>query len=107
MPDQKYFDVMLPPVKEDILVQLCDLKSDFADRYAVKQIGIFGSVARNEAHAESDIDIVVHIEPNMFKRFHLKVELETLFGRDVDVIRYWYGMNPYLKARIDCEAIYA
>jgi len=99
--------VVTPIVRDDILAQLRALKPDLAERYVVSQIGIFGSVARNEAHAESDIDIVVHMEPNILKRANLKAELETLFGREVDVIRYWYGMNKYLKARIDRDAVYA
>lgn len=48
---------MPPPVTADMLGQLRDLKPALADRSAVSRIGIFGSVARNEAHAESDIDI--------------------------------------------------
>lgn len=95
-----------PINREAILSQLRELLPELAERYEVSQIGIFGSVARNEATEASDIDIVVHMEPNMFKRFHLKEELEERFGRDVDVIRYWYGMNKFLKARIDREAVY-
>ncbi len=96
-----------PVDREEILSQLRALLPELAERYEVSKIGIFGSVARNEATGTSDIDIVVHMEPNMFKRFHLKEELEERFGRDVDVIRYWYGMNKFLKARIDREAMYA
>lgn len=93
--------------KDEVLAQLRDLKPELANRYAVSKIGIFGSVARDEATASSDIDIIVHMQPNILKRVRLKAELEDCFGRDVDVIRHWYGMNQYLKARIDREAIYA
>jgi predicted nucleotidyltransferase len=93
--------------REYILKELRDLKSELRDRYKVSKIGIFGSVARNEANETSDVDIVVDMEPNILKRVNLKIELEQKFGRKVDVIRYWYGMNKYLKARIDREAIYA
>jgi uncharacterized protein len=93
--------------REYILKELRDLKSELRDRYEVSKIGIFGSVARNEANETSDVDIVVDMEPNILKRVNLKIELEQKFGRKVDVIRYWYGMNKYLKARIDREAIYA
>lgn len=43
-------------------------------------------MARNEATKESDIDIMVEMEPNILKRVGLKQELEKLFNRDVDVI---------------------
>lgn len=77
------------------------------DRYGVSQIGIFGSVARNEATSASDLNIVVHMQPNLLKRACLKAELEEHFGRPIDVIRYWHGINQYLKRRIDLEAAYA
>ncbi|MGB0561310.1 MAG: nucleotidyltransferase family protein [Spirulinaceae cyanobacterium] len=96
-----------PINREEILSQLHALLPELAERYEVSKIGIFGSVARNESTDKSDIDIVVHMEPNMFKRVHLKEELEKHFERDVDVIRYWYGMNKFLKARIDRDALYA
>lgn len=92
--------------KESILSELSALKDELTTRYEVNKIGVFGSVARNEANENSDIDIVVDMKPNILKRVNLKIELEKRFGRKVDVIRYWYGMNKHLKARIDREALY-
>jgi predicted nucleotidyltransferase len=46
------------------------------------------------------------MQPDMLKRVCLKAELETIFGCQVDVVRYWDGMNQYLKRRIDREAVY-
>ncbi|PZO43496.1 MAG: nucleotidyltransferase [Pseudanabaena frigida] len=93
--------------RDYILNELRGLKLELRDRYKVTKIGVFGSVARNEATEESDIDIVVEMEPNMLKRVGLKQELEKLFNKEVDVIRYRTSMNPYLKSQIDREAIYA
>jgi len=93
--------------REYILNELRALKSELRDRYQVSKIGIFGSVARNEATEDSDIDIVVEMEPNMLKRIGLKQELEKIFNREVDVIRYRDRMNPYLKSQIEQDAIYA
>jgi predicted nucleotidyltransferase len=81
-------------------------QADLQTRYDVTRIGIFGSVARGEATPGSDIDIVVHMKPDLLQRVRLKAELEDLLGRSVDVIRYRPTMNPYLKARIDQEARY-
>ena len=81
-------------------------KIDLEQRYRLQKVGIFGSVARNSAKDDSDIDIVVEMEPNILLRVQLKDELEQLLGSKVDVIRYWKRMNPYLKARIDREARY-
>jgi uncharacterized protein len=90
----------------DVIKKLRHLKPELEQRYGVTRIGIFGSVARNEAHHGSDIDIVVDMAPDLLKRVSLKAELELLFGKKVDVVRYWHGMNNYLRARIDQEAVY-
>ncbi|MDB9527032.1 nucleotidyltransferase domain-containing protein [Oscillatoria sp. CS-180] len=92
--------------RANILAQLQALKPDLNKRYAVSQIGVFGSVARDDIGIESDIDVVVHMQPDILKRACLKAELETVFSCKVDVVRYWHGMNTYLKTRIDREVIY-
>lgn len=90
----------------DILKQLQQIQARLHERYGVTRIGIFGSIARGEATPNSDIDIVVHMTPDLLQRVRLKAELESLFGRSVDVIRYRPSMNPYLKSRIDEDARY-
>ena len=93
-------------IKGEILAQLRSVKPQLIEKYAISQIGIFGSVARDEVQEDSDIDVVVHMQPDLLKRVRLKAELEQVFTRKVDVIRYRHSMNPYLKARIDREVIY-
>ena len=93
--------------REEILRELRLRKAEFKNRYGVTRIGIFGSVARSQTKSDSDVDIVVEMKPNLFMRAGLKAELESRFGKPVDVIRYREGMNHYLKARIDTDALYA
>lgn len=94
--------------QEEILEILREHKDSIADRFGITDIGIFGSVARGEAHASSDVDIVVKTKvPDLFLLVNLKEELEQLFAADVDLVRYWPRMNPYLKRRIDREVHYA
>ena len=81
-------------------------RSRFERRYGVTRIGIFGSFARNEIREDSDIDIVVEMQPDLIKRSSLKVELESFSGKRIDVVRYRRGMNGFLKKRIDEEAFY-
>ena len=92
--------------KEHILHELRFLKDDLRKRYSVTHLGIFGSVARGEAGAISDIDIVVEMEPNLYRRASLRAELETRFGHPVDVIRYRDDMDTGLRNEIDGEACY-
>ena len=93
--------------RESILAELRQLKPELAKRFGVSSLGLFGSFVRNEAHSESDIDVVVEmLEPDMFTLVHIKETLENDFQRPVDIIRYRSSMNQYLKARIEREAVY-
>ncbi len=94
--------------RDQALRMLSSHKKEFEERYGVKKVGIFGFVARNSANddSDSDIDIVVEMEPNILLRVQLKEELGQLLGSKVDLIRYWKRMNPFMKARIDKEALY-
>ena len=92
--------------RDQALSILSSHKIDLEQRYRLQKVGIFGSVARNSAKDDSDIDIVVEMEPNILLKVQFKEELEQLLGSKVDLIRYWKRMNPYLKARIDREARY-
>jgi predicted nucleotidyltransferase len=91
---------------DDVIHELRNMKEQLRARYRVTRIGVFGSLARGEAGAESDVDIVVEMEPNLFLRAGLKAELTSRLGRPVDVIRYREGMNSHLKRRIDREVCY-
>ena len=82
-------------------------KSLFAERYGVTELGIFGSIARGETTPESDVDVVVQMrEPNLFFMVHIKDALEEAFHQHVDIIQYREKMNPFLKQRIDRDAMY-
>ena len=76
-------------------------------KYGIEAIGLFGSVARDEATQESDVDICIKTKtPDMFVLVHIKDELQKIFHKDIDIVRVREKMNPYLKRRIDKEAIY-
>jgi len=93
--------------RESILAELRQLKPKLNKLYGVSRLGLFGSFARDEAKAESDIDVVVELsEPDLFALVHIKEALEEDLGRAVDIIRYRGMMNNFLKRRIDREAIY-
>ena len=75
--------------------------------YKILKIGIFGSVARNQFTDQSDVDVVVELGyPDLFVLVGIKQDLEELFHRPVDIVRYRENMNTFLKQRIDQEAVY-
>jgi predicted nucleotidyltransferase len=93
--------------RTEILARLHDYKINNHERYRFKRIGIFGSVATGFSHDKSDIDIVVEqIEPDLFLLGCIKTDLEEAFGKKVDIVRFRNGMNPFLKNRIEREAVY-
>ncbi len=92
--------------REEILNILKAHKQTFADKYGVTRLGVFGSVARGEATATSDVDIVVEMPPDLFQMVHMKEELEEMLVASVDLIRDQPYLNALLKQRIDREAIY-
>lgn len=63
----------------------------------VKSLELFGSVARNEATLESDVDFLVEfaIEATLFDLFQVRHYLEDLLGRKVDL-----GTRAALKAHL-------
>ena len=68
-------------------------------------VRVFGSVARGEAGADSDIDLLIDVEPgrSLLDVVGLWQDLEALLGRRVDLLTE-AGLHPYLRERILREA---
>lgn len=82
-------------------------KQEMVEQYGVVRIGLFGSYARGESIAESDIDIVVELKkPDLFYLIGIKQVIEDEFGSKVDVVRIRDNMNGLLKKRILQDVIY-
>jgi len=67
----------------------------------VKRAALFGSVVRGELSDESDIDILVEFKgrKSLLDLVGLKLELEEMLKRKVDVLTY-NSLHPLLKDRI-------
>ncbi len=82
-------------------------KNKNKDKYGIEAIGLFGSVARDEAKNSSDVDICIKTtKADLFTMVHIKEELEELMSSHIDIVRVRDKMNPFLKNRIEKEAIY-
>lgn len=77
-----------------------------ADRYAIKNIRIFGSVARREATSTSDIDFLVEFPQGTSLLTHaaFQRELAELLGREVDVASE-NGIHENFKKTVLQEAV--
>ena len=93
--------------RQDALDVLRRYKPIFERQYGVTALGIFGSVARDRATGDSDLDVVVRMRtPDLFALVHIKEMLEEAFERQVDIVHYRERMNAFLKKRIEQEAVY-
>ncbi len=92
--------------KEQIINYLSNHKKKFQKEYEVEHIGLFGSYARDEAKADSDIDIFVHMKPNLFKLVELKQQIEKDLQKKVDIIRNHKYIKPFLLEMIKKDIKY-
>jgi len=74
----------------------------------VRSLDLFGSVARDEASADSDVDLLVEFDRpiGLFHFFRVQRRLEELLGARVDLVMR-DAVKPQLRERIFAEAIRA
>ncbi len=92
----------------DILRILTAHQLELRDKFTVKSLAIFGSVARNEATEHSDIDMLVEFNASvgLFEFLSLQDYLQELLGKEVDLVTP-AALKPQLRDKILQEAIYA
>jgi predicted nucleotidyltransferase len=88
------------PATGPSLAQVASVRAEIlaaAARHGATNVRVFGSVARGDADAASDVDFLVDFEPgrSLLDLAGLLVDLEDLLGHPVDVVT-----EPGLKARI-------
>ncbi|WP_342364293.1 nucleotidyltransferase family protein [Terrarubrum flagellatum] len=95
--------------KADILATLRAHEVDLRSR-GVRHAALFGSVARGEARASSDIDILVEIEPEAVRDVYsyaaLKTYIADFFDAPVDVVDR-AALKPGLRGPAEADAVYA
>ena len=93
--------------REEIIQTLKKFKEENKNKYHIKSLGIFGSVAKNCMNENSDIDVVVNLtRQDLFELIGIKQDLEEILKYPIDVVSYRDKMNAFLKKRIDEEAVY-
>jgi predicted nucleotidyltransferase len=85
----------------------------FCKRWKVIEFSLFGSVLRADFRPNSDVDVLVTFSEgaqiSLFDLVQMKLELEEIFHRSVDVIEKDALENPFRKREIlrTAQVIYA
>jgi hypothetical protein len=76
-----------------------------ARSHGARRVRVFGSVVRGEDRADSDVDVLVDLEPgrDLLDIVAIKQDLEALLGRRVDVVTE-RALSPYLRNEVLREA---
>ncbi len=90
----------------DLLQAKRDDVLEVAQHHGVTSIRVFGSVARGDESADSDIDFLVTTGPSVSSWFPagLILELEQLLGRHIDIVTE-SGLNPLIRDQVMTEAV--
>lgn len=91
---------------EKIKTTLTDHKNEFAEKYGVKSLGVFGSFVRDEQRENSDIDILVEFNHPIGLEFvDLADELEKLLMKKVDLVSRG-AIKPNMWKLIEKDLVY-
>jgi len=92
--------------KQELITELSKIKPILNNDFGVLQIGIFGSFAKDKVNSESDVDLFVEMKNSDFDTFvGLKIFLEKLFERNIDLVRKRNQIKPSFLNRIQKDII--
>jgi hypothetical protein len=76
-----------------------DAIAPFCQRWEIMEFALFGSILRDDFRQDSDVDVLVSFAPDakwsLWDIIAMKEELETLFGREVDLVQTVKSGTPY------------
>ncbi|MBU2603831.1 MAG: nucleotidyltransferase family protein [Actinobacteria bacterium] len=77
---------------------------DFCHRWGIVELALFGSVLSDSFGPDSDIDVLVTFAPDarwdLFDLVSMADELESIFGRHVDLVEAGAIRNPFRRQSI-------
>lgn len=92
--------------KDNCINILTQYKNANAKKYGIESIGLFGSVARGEQRADSDIDVIIELKnSDYFVYCTVLSDLEKLFSHKVDLVQKHRFMRPLFMKNIERDAI--
>lgn len=91
---------------EELLKEKREAILHICAKHGARNVRVFGSVARGEADEQSDIDLLVDMEPGrtLLDLGGLLMDLQALLGQNVDVVTE-RGLKPRIRERVLAEAV--
>jgi predicted nucleotidyltransferase len=92
---------------DETLRLLSDRMPEMRQRFGVRDLAIFGSVARNEARPDSDLDLLVEFadRPSFDNYMGLRLYLQELFGVRIDLATAG-ALRKEIRPRVIEETVY-
>ena len=93
------------PINRDRIIEFCK-------KWKISRMSFFGSVLREDFRPESDVDVMVSFDPDsawsLFDIVDMKMELESIFQRDVDILEEGTIRNPIKRRCVyeNLEVVY-
>ena len=87
--------------------------AEFCKRWGITEFALFGSALRADFRPDSDVDVLVSIDPRahigLFQIAEMIIELEDMFKRPVDLVEKEGLRNPYRRSEIlgTSQVVYA
>jgi len=93
--------------RAETLALLSQHKPEMQCRFGVRNLALFGSLAREQSHAGSDIDVLVEFDgpATSARYFGLQFFLEDLLGGTVDLVTQ-QALRPQLRPFVERDAIH-
>ena len=97
---------MSKKTKDEILSLLVQNKAELKYRFKVRRLALFGSYARGDQKPDSDVDILVDIDPSVGLEFvTLAEQIEQLLGLPVELVSL-RAIKPNKLKYIERDLIY-
>jgi predicted nucleotidyltransferase len=94
-------------MRRDEAIRILEIhRQELRERFGVKSLRIFGSVARDEASDHSDVDVLVDFDeiPSLFDFLRLQGYLKDLLGTKVDLVTET-GLKERARQYIEKDAV--
>jgi hypothetical protein len=96
-----------PEMKRDEAIRLLSAhRHELLEHFGVRSLALFGSVARDEARPDSDVDVLVEFRetPGLAEYMSLKFWLEERLSHQVDLVMKG-ALQPWARPAVEAEAI--